>query len=80
MWLIASDPVRHASVLRYLLAAGFLAAPGLFVLDSRAGLPAWWKGGEGPAVLVICCLLASLAARAGILFRRASPPVSQLPS
>ncbi len=69
MWLIASDPVRHARLLRLILILGFAAAPGLFVLDHRAGLPPWWQMSEGPMVLLICAVLAVLAARAGILFR-----------
>ena len=73
MWLIASDPVRHARLLGLILVLGFAAAPGLLVLDHCAGLPAWWRLGEGPAVLLICGVLAVLAARAGILFRSGRP-------
>lgn len=73
MWLIASDPVRHARLLRLVLVLGFAAAPGLFVLDHRAGLPAWWRMSEGPMVLLICAVLAVLAARAGILLRSGRP-------
>lgn len=72
LWLIAADPVRHAPILRFILAAGFTASVGLFILDRHAGLPPWWRAAEGPAVFFICSLLAFLAGRAGLLSK--SPP------
>ena len=65
-WIVASDPVRHARVLGFIVAVGLAGAPGLAVLDAHAGLPAWWRRSEGPMVFALCALLAVLAVRAGI--------------
>jgi hypothetical protein len=48
LWLIARDPERHASIVRFVgwMNIGFGVM--MIVVDVHAGLPLWWTLGEGP--------------------------------
>ena len=59
--LIAGDPARHVTIVKYM--AFMYVAFGLIVLaiDLDAGLPAWWTAAEGPPIAMVGVLMAFLA-------------------
>jgi hypothetical protein len=59
--LIAGDPVRHATIVKYM--AFMYVAFGLIVLaiDLDAGMPTWWTLGEGPPIALTGVVFGLLA-------------------
>lgn len=52
LFIVASDPVRFAPLVRYVAAMNVVFGVVLIVIDMNAGLPAWWTLGEGPPLIL----------------------------
>jgi hypothetical protein len=48
--LIARDPERHASIVRFVGWMNLCFGAMMVAIDVHAGLPLWWTLGEGPPV------------------------------
>ena len=48
--LIARDPDRHASIVRYVGWVNICFGAMMTVIDVHAGMPWWWTFGEGPPI------------------------------
>jgi hypothetical protein len=61
--IVSRDPVYYQAIVRYVgwMSVAFGAC--LFAIDWHAGLPWWWRIGEGPGVLAIGVVVLSLARR-----------------
>ena len=48
--LIARDPLRHRSIVRYVGVMNVVFGMLLMAIDLQAGLPLWWTIAEGPPI------------------------------
>lgn len=55
--IVARDPERYATIVRYLGVMNVLLGAFLVVIDLHAAMPVWWTLGEGPPIIVFGALI-----------------------
>jgi hypothetical protein len=57
LFVIARDPARYRTIVRYLAFMNLALGVMLIAIDLQAGLPLFWTLAEGPSVLLVGVLL-----------------------
>jgi hypothetical protein len=57
LFVIAADPARYRTIVRYLAFMNLALGVMLIAIDLQAGLPLYWTLAEGPSVLLVGVLL-----------------------
>jgi len=60
LFVIAADPARYRSIVRYLVFMNVTLGLMLIAIDVHAGLPVLWTLAEGPSLIVIGLLMGIL--------------------
>ena len=60
LFVVATDPVKYRTIVRYLVFMNIAFGVMLLGIDLHAGLPLWWTLAEGPVVIVVGILLGIL--------------------
>jgi hypothetical protein len=66
LFIIARDPERFATIVRYVAFMNIALGVVLVAIDAHAGLPWWWTWGEGPPIVafgIVILLLSRPGAR-----------------
>ena len=57
LFVIAADPARYRTIVRYLAFMNLALGVMLIAIDLQAGLPLFWTLAEGPSVMLVGVLL-----------------------
>ena len=57
LFVVATDPEKYRTIVRYLAFMNVAFGVMLIAIDLHAGLPMWWTLVEGPSVIVVGILL-----------------------
>ncbi|MCX7044298.1 MAG: hypothetical protein NTX50_02275 [Candidatus Sumerlaeota bacterium] len=57
------DLRRNLRVVAFLAKIGIVFGAAMLAIDCAVGMPLFWKLGEGPVIIIMCCVILWLAAR-----------------
>lgn len=66
LFVIAADPLRYRTIVRYLVFMNVVFGLMLIAIDLHAGLPPLWTLAEGPSLIVVGLLMGMLVPRQGL--------------
>jgi hypothetical protein len=57
LFIVARDPQKYRTIVRYLAVMNITFGVMLMGIDLHAGLPAWWTLAEGPSLVILGILI-----------------------